>query len=158
MPDDWKMQIERYKILHESVQNAHGYSWTMTGIYIPIAFGFTALLIQHSRDLDVWQYAMGTVGIECLLLFWFLTIKFLENCNKVRFSLLKKIEAHVSPQVGDTEGVPFEYYGVLYNREKRRAIVSFWISYKCLICWFARLFGLLVALSFLHKLLTLGGG
>jgi hypothetical protein len=152
------MHIERYKILHESVQNSHKFAWTMTSIFIPIAFGSMAFLVTHSDDLDIWQHAIGTVGIEGMLLFWVCMIKFLERCNKVRFELLKRIETHISSGAGGAQDIPFEYYTVLYDPEKREKIVPRWIKYKKLIQWFAIAFGVLVAANFVHRALTGSGG
>ena len=148
MPDEYKIQFEQYKILHESVQNSHKLSWTITSIFFPIAIGSMAFLVKHSRDLDIWQYTIGTVSIEVMLLFWVRTIKFLENSNKVRFHLLKKIEKQIS----------FEYYGVLHDHQKRGQIVPHWIRYKNLIRGFAVVLGLLVAASLIHNVVTQGGG
>jgi len=158
MPVEWTMHIERYKILHESVQNSHKFSWTMTSIFIPIAFGSMAFLVKHSCDLDIWQLAIGTIGIEGMLLFWVCMIKFLEQCNKVRFELLKKIETHISSESGDTQDIPFEYYTVLYDRKKREKIVDRWMKYKKLIQGFAIGFGVLVAANFIHRVLIFNGG
>lgn len=153
MTDELMMHIERYKVLHESVQNSHKFAWTATSIFIPILFGSMAFLITHHCDLNIWQYAIGTIGIQCMLLFWVCMIKFLEQCNKVRFDLLKKIETHISPAGGSTKDIPFEYYTVLSNHQKTKEIVDHWIKYKVLIAWFAVGFNLLVSANLILSVL-----
>lgn len=153
MSNEKERVIEYYKVLHGSVQNAHNLAWTITSIFIPIMFGSLTLLVVNSNDLDVFQYFIGSVVLLFLPWFWTQIIKFLDNYNKVRLQLLKNAEAHLSSESGEKPDLPFRYYTVLFDREKRSTIVPQWISYMHLINTFAIVFVSLVIASLLYKLL-----
>jgi hypothetical protein len=94
--DKQKYQLEllrfNYDNLQKAVWDCHKVSWTMTGIFIPAACTAMGILAKYMDGLDrkyVFFFAALILGF---IVFWFLTISFLDHRNRRRFRHLKRLE------------------------------------------------------------------
>lgn len=125
MNSNEELLVENYRILHESVQNSHQYAWTLTNIFVPLTFASLAFLFKSAEEIDKYLFLVISFGIVATLLFWVFAIRFLENCNKLRFHKLKHIEKALSSLHSENEDTTFIYYQ-LFERNRRKFIVTHW--------------------------------
>lgn len=152
MDDSQKLLLENYKVLHESVQNSHRYSWTLTSIFIPLVFGAAAFLFEYFKDIETLSFMIANAGILLAILFWRLAIKFLENCNKLRQHQLMEIEKVFAPLAEDKTGIEFIYYGLFQPKKRSQIIDGTWIKYRHIVDGFAGAIVALLAVNIAFRL------
>jgi energy-converting hydrogenase Eha subunit A len=149
MNDHDGLLLENYRVLHESVQNSHKYSWTLTSIFVPLIFASIAFLFNSESSIGKYFFLVLSLGIVVTLLFWLFAIRFLENCNKLRTSRLRQIEEMLSPVTSESSDIVFNYYRLF---EKSREIVPHWFKYKRLLNGYAIAIITLLSISVILKL------
>jgi hypothetical protein len=114
MNSETQGKYEHYKLLHESVQACHSYSWQLTAIYVPAIGAGIYMLAKAEADMSS-SIVMGIL-LMALTLYWYFNQRALDGFNKVRYGLLKKLEAELFP--GDRRWMA--YYETLFPPDKER--------------------------------------
>ena len=105
--DKQKMHLEllqsHYDNLQKAIWDCHKVSWTMTGIFIPTACAAIGILIKYWNDLEK-NIPFLVFLIFGFILYWFLTINFLDHRNRRRFRQRDRLEKMINEYV--------DYWGV----------------------------------------------
>jgi hypothetical protein len=90
---------------------------------VPLIFASIAFLFNSEASIEKYLFLVLSLGIIATLLFWSFSIRFLEQCNKLRIDRLKQIEKLLSSRSNEDPYALFEYYRLFEkNNEKRRRI------------------------------------
>lgn len=108
-----------YATLHDSVQSAHRISWTITGIFVPVAFASIALVSKESMHLLLKLTIL--TGSFLLIWFWKKLLEFLDQLNDIRVEKLKSIEDYINQNLSEEKGYDFSYYNFLKKKLDKRS-------------------------------------
>lgn len=138
---DFEIIKTNYNTIHDSVQNAHKIAWSLTSIFISVAFASIALVVKESNSFIIKIIVL--CGSIILIWFWNKLLEFLNQLNDIRFERLRQIEEYIN-SVGSFDGkYQFSYYNhlkeVLDGKEEKDRI-----RFKTIIKTFSWVYYILV--------------
>lgn len=115
MPSDNEVLKFNYEILHNSIQSNHGYSWSVSGIFIPLLFTLQGLIIQSSYPDNPTKIVLYALIIEFMVFIWWTIMFMFRRYNNVRIERLRKIEQLFNKSYNQIEIPIIEQYTLDYE-------------------------------------------
>ena len=108
--------FEQYKVIHESIQGWHTYSWQSTAIIIPMLGAGIYYLVNEIKGFEESLVFGGVIIGVCF--FWLYWQKYLYQCNRIRAKMAREFEKEIH---GD-DWRKYGYYNRLHIKLKKPVI------------------------------------